>query len=838
MPAPTELPALSVPRSPHRVRAAFVVFALLCARALAADYYLGAPVPPTGIALRDIADLNTRSLRPGDRVFFAAGTTFSGTVELNADDAGTPSQPVELSSFGTGRATLHGGTNSAIRIYNASGFIIRDLNLTGSGASTNAGAGISAGVERADDQKLPFLRFERLEISGFRKGVELWAWFTGSTPAWPGFRDVALTALDVHDNLAVGIEVSGTWRPDGDGTRYSHEDLRVAHCTVWNNLGDPAHTQNTGNGIVLGGVDRGVVEYCTAHHNGGAGPTTGGGPFGIWAWESRAVVLQYNLVHHQRSSTPVDGGAYDLDGGCRDCVVQYNYSYQNEGPAIGLIQFDGASPHRKNVVRFNISENDSRKSSEGAIYIGEFSNTHGISDAELYHNTVFLDAASNNLRAPVVTVGEHDGISRVHFRNNLFIASHDGPLVASAPAPSHALFQGNNYWGGSFDLNAFRSAGQETLGGTATGFRVDPRLQNAGHGGSPTDPAELPAISAYLLTSSSPLIGAGLDLATRFGLDPGPTDFYGQPLVPSPAIGASTFQLQPLPPPPPASNPSDASLAAISIRSFCGPGNQAAIGGFVISGSAPQTVLIRAVGPSLAAAGLPSSQLLSDPAFTVHDARNNNAIIAENDNWTSNSNRNELLAAIARTGATPFAADDTRSAALLVNLNPGVYTFVISGQDGASGVVLTEIYAANTQPADSRLAAISSRVFCGSGNDVAIGGFVVDGTRSKRVLVRAVGPSLTAAGLPASQILSDPFFRIHDARAGNSVIAESDNWSDTPNVTEMLATAQRIGAGNLLSSDTSSAALLSSLDPGVYTFVISHRGSGSGIVLTEIYAAD
>ena len=817
--------------------AAFVfIFTLLCARALAVDYYLGSPVPPSGIALRDVADLNTRSLRPGDRVLFAAGNTFSGTIELDADDAGTPSQPVELSSFGSGRATLHGGNDSAIRIYNASGFIIRDLNLTGGGAGTNSGAGISAGVERADDQKLPFLRFERLEISGFRKGVELWAWFTGSTPAWPGFRDVVMSAVDVHDNLAVGIEVSGTWRPGGDGTRYSHEDLRIAHSTAWNHFGDPAHTQNTGNGIVLGGVDRGVVEYCTAHHNGGAGPTTGGGPFGIWAWECRAVTLQYNLVHHQRSSTPVDGGAYDLDGGCRDCVVQYNYSYQNEGPAIGLIQFDGASPHRDNIVRFNISENDSRKSNEGAIYIGAFSSTHGVSDAELYHNTVFLDVAPDDLRPPVITVDEHDGIARVHLRNNLFIASHDGPLVPSTPAPSRALFQGNNYWGGSFDLTAFRSAGQETLDGAASGFRVDPHLRDAGRGGSPTDPAELPAISAYLLASASPLIGAGLDLTARFGLDPGPTDFFGQPLAPSPAIGASTFQLQP--PPPPPTKLSDASLAAISIRSFCGPGNQAAIGGFVISGSAPQTLLIRAVGPSLAAAGLPSSQLLSDPAFTVHDARNNNAIIAENDNWTSNSNRDELLAAIARTGATPFAADDTRSAALLVNLNPGVYTFVISGQGGASGIVLTEIYAANTRPADSRLAAISSRVFCGSGNDVAIGGFVVNGTKSKRVLVRAVGPSLAAAGLPASQVLSDPFFRIHDARAGNSVIAESDNWSDTPNVTEMLATARRIGAGNLLSSDTSSAALLSSLDPGVYTFVISGQGGASGIVLTEIYAAD
>ncbi len=831
MPVPV-ISAFSRLRCACLPRRPLVFIALLCARAVAADYYLGTPIPPSGIALRDIVELNTRSLRPGDRVFFAGGTTFSGTIELHADDSGTASQPVELASFGSGRATVHGGTDSAIRIYNASGFVIRDLTLTGSGASTNTGAGLSAGVERADDQKLPFLRFERLEISGFRKGVELWAWFTGSTPAWPGFRDVTIAGLDVHDNLAVGIEVSGTWRPDGDGTHYSHEDVTISHCTVWNNFGDPSHPQNTGNGIVIGGVNRGTVEYCVAHHNGGAGPATGGGPFGIWAWESRAVILQYNLVHHQRSSTPVDGGAYDLDGGCRECVVQYNYSYQNEGPAIGLIQFDGASPHRDNVVRFNISENDSRKSAEGAVFVGNFAIAHGIENAGIHNNTFFISATPTGLRPPAVTIHENEGVSGVHLRNNLLFASHDGPLLASVPPPAKARFQGNNYWGGRFDLDAIRSAGQEMLSATSLGSRLDPRLQNPGGGGSPQEPSDLPALFAYRLSAGSPLISAGLDLAGLFNIDPGLTDFFGVPLTLPLSVGASTFQL------PPPVGESDTRLAAISIRSFCGPGNQAAIGGFVITGTAPQTVLVRAVGPSLAAAGLSPTELLADPAFTLHDARNGNAVVAENDDWTSNRDRDALLAATARSGATPLSATDTRSAALVVTLDPGVYTFVVSGKGGASGIVLTEIYAANPTPVDARLAAISGRVFCGSGNDVAIGGFVVHGTRPRRMLIRAVGPSLAAANLPASQLLTDPFFSIHDARAGNVVVAENDNWAAAPNSSEMLTVASRIGASDLLASDSSSAALLVTLDPGIYTFVISNRAPGSGIVLTEIYAAD
>ncbi len=522
--------------------------------ARATDYYLGKGSAPAGsISIPTISALNALALRPGDRVFFAAGETFVGTVELNPEDAGTPSAPVTLTSHGNGRATLHGGNSSAISIYNAAGFIIRDLNLTGSGPTTNTSSGLIGGVYLPNDTKLPFLRFENLRVSGFKKGVELWGWFSGNTRAYPGFSDVKMTGLEVFDNLSVGIETSGTTRPDGDGTRFSHQDITVAHCRVWDHRGDPASKQHTGSGILLGGVDRGVVEYCVAHDNGGQGPSTGGGPFGMWCWESRAITFQYNLVYRQRTSSNLDGGAYDLDGGSSHCVVQYNYSYQNDGPAIGLIQFNDASPHINSIVRYNISENDCRKHSQGVLYIGEYSEPHGITNADIYGNTFFVSTNPRGGKPPVVKIDNHDDIRGIRLRNNAFIATHNNLLIAGVQAiPAKALYQGNNYWGGSFDLTKFRAGGQETLNGMPVGSRVDPQLRSPGNGGTPTDPSHLPSIDAYLLRSSSPLVGAGLDLSSLFDLHPGNTDFYGVPVSSAKLdVGASAASLPPSPIPAP-----------------------------------------------------------------------------------------------------------------------------------------------------------------------------------------------------------------------------------------------------------------------------------------------
>jgi sugar lactone lactonase YvrE len=135
----------------------------------------------------------------------------------------------------------------------------------------------------------------------------------------------------------------------------------------------------------------------------------------------------------------------------------------------------------------------------------------------------------------------------------------------------------------------------------------------------------------------------------------------------------------------------------------------------------------------------------------------------------------------------------------------------------------------------SRLANISTRGYCSTGARVMIGGFVIGGTTNKRVLVRAIGPSLGSRGINGADLLADPVIEVH---RGEPVIASNDNWGDNTNLAEINTTAVQIGAGALDTSDTKSSVLLLSLQPGAYTFVARGKNDASGIVLLEVYDAD
>lgn len=276
-------------------------------------------------------------------------------------------------------------------------------------------------------------------------------------------------------------------------------------------------------------------------------------------------------------------------------------------------------------------------------------------------------------------------------------------------------------------------------------------------------------------------------------------------------------------------------LVNIAARAYCSGGNRVAIGGFVIGGNVPKRVLIRAVGPSLTAQNLAAGELLADPMFEVHDA-SRGGIAARNNDWRDNANAAEIAAAAARVGAQALLSDDAKSAATLVTLNPGIYTFVAQGNDGGSGIVLLEVYDADAVASPAVFVNIATRAYASVDNRVAIGGFVITGSTPKRVLVRAVGPTLTTQGLGASEVLADPTIELHWYNHG--VVGRNDDWSTDENAAQVPATAARVGATPLAQTDTRSAALLRTLQPGVYTFLAAGKSATSGIVLIEVYDAD
>jgi len=273
-------------------------------------------------------------------------------------------------------------------------------------------------------------------------------------------------------------------------------------------------------------------------------------------------------------------------------------------------------------------------------------------------------------------------------------------------------------------------------------------------------------------------------------------------------------------------------LVNISTRAFCGTGNNVTIGGFVIAGSVPKRVLIRAVGPSLRNLGISLSEALLDPMIEVHRGV---PVIAANDNWTDGTNAAEITSLSATVGAFPLDPTDTKTSALVVTLDPGVYSFVVSGKGGTSGIVLLEVYDADAGIPASTFVNIASRAFSTTGNGVTIGGFVISGSAPRQVLLRAVGPTLEKQGVGATELLADPMIELH---SGPAIAGTNDNWLDNTNVDAIRSTAARIGASPLDASDTKSAAMLLTLPAGAYSFIASGKGGSSGIVLVEVYDAN
>jgi hypothetical protein len=251
-----------------------------------------------------------------------------------------------------------------------------------------------------------------------------------------------------------------------------------------------------------------------------------------------------------------------------------------------------------------------------------------------------------------------------------------------------------------------------------------------------------------------------------------------------------------------------ATLANISTRLRVQAADNAMIGGFIITGTGPKTVLVRGIGPSLPLAGA-----LADPFIEVHGPAGE--LLATNDNWSDAATRQEII-------DSGLAPANELEPALWGVINPGAYTVVVRGKNDASGIGLFEVYDLD-QTVESNLGNISTRGSVGTGNDVMIGGTIIAGAVPARVLFRAIGPSLANFGV--ANALGDPVMELHD---GNGVLlATNYNWRDTQ---EADITATGLAPSNNLES-----AILRDLAPGPYTAIVRGLNDTTGIALVEVY---
>jgi hypothetical protein len=261
----------------------------------------------------------------------------------------------------------------------------------------------------------------------------------------------------------------------------------------------------------------------------------------------------------------------------------------------------------------------------------------------------------------------------------------------------------------------------------------------------------------------------------------------------------------PTPPPEPPGR-----LGNISTRTFTGTGDNVPIGGFIINGSSPKKVILRAMGPTLAFFGVPGA--LDDPTLELHDQTGN--VIAFNDDWRNSPNSAEILA------ARLFPSFE-REAVILATLDPGAYTAVLRGKNQLTGVALMEIYDIDPT-SNSTLGNISTRGFVGSNDNVMIGGLVVSDSATK-VFVRGIGPSLEQFGVTGA--LQDPTVEVHNGNG--AVMAFNDDWRE-PYEAEIW------NAGGPL-ADTRESALVLTLAPGSYTAILRGKGNTTGNGLVEVY---
>ncbi|MGA2017290.1 MAG: immunoglobulin domain-containing protein [Opitutaceae bacterium] len=267
-------------------------------------------------------------------------------------------------------------------------------------------------------------------------------------------------------------------------------------------------------------------------------------------------------------------------------------------------------------------------------------------------------------------------------------------------------------------------------------------------------------------------------------------------------------------------------LVNISTRAQVGTGGNILIAGFVVGGAGTtgsDRLLVRGSGPALAAFNV--AGLLPDPQLQLYSGA---TVLASNSGWGGSS---QIAAAAAAVGAFAWTDPTSHDSALLQTLAAGPYTAQISGASGDAGVALAEVYdttpAASYTLASPRLVNISTRAQVGTGGDILIAGFVIGGTTSKTMLVRASGPALSAFNVTGP--LPDPQLQLF---GGSTMIAANDGWGGNA---QIAAEAAAVGAFAWSSPTSADSAILITLPPGAYTAQVSGASGDTGVSLVEVY---
>ncbi len=502
-------------------------------------------------AWQTIGKVNSTTFAPGDFIWFKDGDSFTGNLVIQ--NSGTSAAPIIVSS--SGRATINCGTGDAVRVKDCEYVWTSGLKAMGadSGRNSNAtpaasnGCGFTALSTQTSGAKWRGIKFTNLISDGCRTGV-LMQCNDGSAvgtkqTGFRGYDDWQITYCEVTRAALCGIftwcrpgaakatlDFQGVY-PEVGYERDIFSNFLIERNNVHDNYGYNTTTWaqvGWGTGIRTmncsgTSTTRALVQYNRVDNGGYAGSATGM-PANFEAEVCNWITWQYNESSRCRMTGGADGAGFDVfDGGVEDCLLQYNYAWNNDGYGIGGGGAGGLATTR-NHARFNILVNNNLFGNEADFKVwGDMGSIY------FYNNIVFSNKNAGHLVKMTANVGGY-------VANNIFVSLGTKALVSMGATRPKLL--NNLYWRGTADnlgitlngttyntLATLRAAGEETLNSTNYGLNANPLLQNAGATNTFLPNALVKIMTDYDLLAGSPAIGAGVDFSALYG-SVGPKDFH------------------------------------------------------------------------------------------------------------------------------------------------------------------------------------------------------------------------------------------------------------------------------------------------------------------------
>jgi hypothetical protein len=234
------------------------------------------------------------------------------------------------------------------------------------------------------------------------------------------------------------------------------------------------------------------------------------------------------------------------------------------------------------------------------------------------------------------------------------------------------------------------------------------------------------------------------------------------------------------------------------------------------------TTLAGLAGSQGSADGTGSAARFNDPEGVAVDSTGNIYVADSNNNTIRKITPAGVVTTLAGLAGSPGSADGTGSAARFIF------------PEGVAVDSTGKVYVADTNNntiragvAPGGLTNISTRAFVQTGDNVMIGGLIITGSGQKKVILRAIGPSLSNFGI--ANALQDPVLELHDSTG--ALIASNDNWIDASN-------KQAISDSGLAPSNNLESAILTNLNPSSYTAIVHGVNNGTGVALVEAYDLD